>query len=95
MIALHPAASGSYQQQLRNLSASLNLNASDHDSEAGKAIRDLIEKVIVYKDGAGLTVEIPGRLTKIISQTFPRVEGNDGSGGGTRTPDPRIMIPVL
>jgi hypothetical protein len=38
-----------------------------------------------------------GRLQELIGAPFMRrcVGGTSGSGRGTRTPDPRIMIPVL
>ena len=43
-------------------------------------------------------IKLEGYLKALLKQTFedhPISGGKYGSGGGTRTPDPRIMIPVL
>ncbi len=45
-----------------------------------------------------LKIKIEGYLQRLMKQAFDDRSvfgGERGSGGGTRTPDPRIMIPVL
>ena len=55
-----------------------------------------IHSVVVHAEPGvkGFDVEIKGRLHELINR--PLVGGGaNGSERGTRTPDPRIMIPVL
>ena len=77
----------------------------DGESEAAKVIREVIETVVLHPVGVSRNrhtappkIEIVGRLEALIGQRFlipVAVGGIDGSGGGTRTPDTRIMIPLL
>ncbi len=60
--------------------AALADGISDGDAECSEAIRDLVETVTVFRDGArpgGVQVEISGRLTALLGeQAFPnRVKG--------------------
>ena len=103
LISLHPAVLARYEQQLVHLQDALSKSANAGDSEAAEAIRDLVETVTVFRNPShpgGVTVEIVGRLNALLGeQAYPHnVRGvwvKDGSERGTRTPDPRIMIPVL
>ena len=103
VISLHPAVLARYEQQLVQLQDALSKGINAGDSEATEAIRDLVETVTVFRDPSrlgGVTVEIAGRLTALLNEpVFPtqrsRSVGKGGSERGTRTPDPRIMIPVL
>ena len=45
------------------------------------------------KTGEEYEVDMKGHLASLMGAEMSAVP--DGSGGGTRTPDPRIMIPVL
>ncbi|CAN2534725.1 hypothetical+protein [Methylocapsa aurea] len=58
-----------YEEQLTRLSAALADGISDGDTECSEAIRDLVETVTVFRDGApprGVQVEISGRLTALL-----------------------------
>jgi hypothetical protein len=79
-VALHPAMLARYEEQLTRLSVALADGISDGDTECSEAIRDLVETVTVFRDGArpgGVQVEISGRLTALLGeQAFPnRVKG--------------------
>ena len=101
-VALHPAILKRYEEQLGRLEEALGKAVRAGDGETAEAIRDLVETVTVFRDRerpGGVAVEIAGRLNALLGEeAYPnRVRGvwKGGSGGGTRTPDPRIMIPVL
>ena len=102
IVILHPAAIEQYRADVERLAAL----ASEHNdfvesAELIEALRRLVAGVIIHAEpyGRGFNVEVQGRLAQLTnSDLFPsRSEGGgiSGSGRGTRTPDPRIMIPVL
>jgi hypothetical protein len=67
------------------------------DNDVIAAFRELVERVIVTPSTAGQPVEMElrGRLSALIGQSvFPERSlsgGAGGSGGGTRTPNARII----
>jgi len=65
------------------------------DPELVGTFRSLVESVVIqpHKAGEQYEVIIRGYLAKRYGNRG--VGSIDGSGRGTRTPDPRIMIPVL
>jgi site-specific DNA recombinase len=80
--------------------------ATDHtyleqSAELIAALRRMVESVAIYAapNQAGFSIEVRGRLAQLTnSAAFPPCSGVgviSGSERGTRTPDPRIMIPVL
>ncbi|NUJ81294.1 recombinase family protein [Methylocystis sp. FS] len=80
VVALHPAMLARYEEQLTRLQAALAGGIRDGDMECAQAIRDLVETVTVFRDGArigGVQVEISGRLTALLGeQAYPnRVRG--------------------
>jgi site-specific DNA recombinase len=101
-VTLHPGAIGQYHTDVERL-ASLAAEHSDfaESVELIEAVRRLVAGVIVRAEphGRGFSVEVQGRLAQLTnSALFPSSSeggGIGGSGRGTRTPDPRIMIPVL
>ena len=102
IVILHPAAIEQYRADVERLAA-LAAEHSDfaESAELIEAVRRLVAGVIIHAEpyGRGFNVEVQGRLAQLTnSDLFPgRSEGGgiSGSGRGTRTPDPRIMIPVL
>ncbi len=97
VVALHPGAIAHYRTQVEDLHTALA--AGDlTGSGAVDAFRALVSTVIVGAKAEGLQIELRGRLAELTgAPAFPEgvVWGNSGSGGGTRTPDTRIMIPLL
>src|SRR5579864_3741548 len=100
-VALHPAILRRYEEQLLWLEHALGRGVSAADAEAAEAIRDLVETVTVFRHPERRCVAGNRRPAKradwpgSLSEPGDRGAGKGGSGGGTRTPDPRIMIPVL
>ncbi len=79
-VALHPAMLARHEEQMTRLQSTLAGGIRDGDTECSEAIRDLVETVTVFRDGAragGVQVEISGRLTALLGeQAFPnRVRG--------------------
>jgi site-specific DNA recombinase len=97
-VALHPAILKRYEQQLLRLESALGKGVSAGDSEATEAIRDLVEKVTVFRNPAspgGVAVEIAGRLNALIGEeAYPnRVKGVWGkvvAGEGLEPPTPGL-----
>jgi site-specific DNA recombinase len=101
VVSLHPAAVDRYLADIKRLSDIAADAAALDEPELVATLRSLVDAVIVHApaNSAEITIEIraslseltmPGHLVKRTGSG-----GIDGSGGGTRTPDPRIMIPVL
>ena len=71
------------------------------ERELVATLRQLVQAVIVHAPPGTdeLAIEIKASLSELTlpGPLLKRSNGGvtDGSGGGTRTPDPRIMIPVL
>ena len=69
-----------YEEQLTRLQDALAGGIKNGDTECSEAIRDLVETVTVFRDGAragGVQVEIFGRLTASLGEhAYPnRVRG--------------------
>ena len=103
VVTLHPASIERYAADIARLA---DLTASQTEfsesAELTATLRRLVQSVIVHAEpnAQGFSVEIKGRLAELsgASAAFAsRSRGgvNGGSERGTRTPDPRIMIPVL
>ncbi len=102
IVSQHPAAIAGYQSYVENLSQAFDDGISTGNADAAAAIRDLVEKVIVGHDADGkLELPVHGRLATLTEalNLCPNMRipasGSGGSGGGTRTPDTWIMIPLL
>ena len=106
-ISFHPAAVASFKAALTDLSSALCI---DGERPSAKLIRSVVDRVIVWPavekpkspfERRAMRVEIVGGLDALLSgATVDRVANAPvgeavGSGGGTRTPDTRIMIPLL
>ncbi|BCJ89997.1 recombinase [Terrihabitans soli] len=97
IVALHPASLARYELMIARLQACMAAGLGAGDGEGAKALRELVESVTVTPGDTVGTVRVAifGRLNRLLEIHRPIVGGKGGSGGGTRTPDPRIMIPVL
>jgi site-specific DNA recombinase len=100
-VTLHPAAVSRYLADIKRLSDVAADAAALDEPELVATLRSLVEAIIVHAPANTdeFTVEIRASLSEL-TMPGPLVKrtgsgGIDGSGGGTRTPDPRIMIPVL
>jgi site-specific DNA recombinase len=90
VVVLHPSARDRYLAAVARLHETLG---SDGESEAAKAVREVIKTVVLHPTGAARNrhtpppkIEIIGRLEALIGQRFlmpSAVGGIDGSGGGT------------
>ncbi len=100
-VALHPTALARYRQQLEDLRKALSSESLGDDREPVRALRELVAGIVALPTppGAPIEVEVRGRLAALIGHAgisgSQNVGGKSGSGGGTRTPDTRIMIPLL
>ena len=109
VVALHPAALTEYRAAIAALSVHLETETPDEGGAFIETIRGLISRVIIKAEPntKGFEIELRGYLAELCGLEgieIPDVSaiaaeaspgGNGGSGRGTRTPDPRIMIPVL
>ncbi|GAB9249017.1 recombinase family protein [Bradyrhizobium diazoefficiens] len=97
-VALHPAILKRYEEQLGRLEEALTKGIRSGDGEAAEAIRDLIERVTVFRDPSrlgGVTVEISGRLNALLGEkAFPNqvkgVWGKMVAGEGLEPPTPGL-----
>jgi site-specific DNA recombinase len=67
--SLHPAILARYDEQLARLRETLENGINAGDSEIAAALRDLVDKVTVFRDPTrlgGVSVEIAGRLNALI-----------------------------
>jgi site-specific DNA recombinase len=99
-VALHPTAIDRYRQSVGRLTALLTSQPVQHVAELVETVRALILAVVVHAkpNSTGFEIEIKGRLAELTdAPIYPSNARGEygGSGRGTRTPDPRIMIPVL
>jgi site-specific DNA recombinase len=100
-IALHPASIERYAADIASLGSIGESGDPELAVDLVEKLRRLILEVIVHAPPGSdeLAVEIKGRLAELTGAgSFVKRSGRGvkgGSGGGTRTPDPRIMIPVL
>lgn len=70
-VALDPAVSDHYGQQLADLQGALSKGISAGDSEAADALRNLIETVTVFRHPlrpGSVTIEITGRLNQLLGE---------------------------
>lgn len=106
-ISFHPSAVASFKSVLSNLSAAL---CEDGELPSARLVRSVVDRVVVSPseekptspfERRAMKVEIIGGLDALLSPatkdrfTLSVVGDGNGSGGGTRTPDTRIMIPLL
>lgn len=106
IVSLHPTALAFYEKQLQRLGRYIGDTIAEGDLEAAQVIRDIVSKIVIIHDDSeqkgrfeksAFTVEIHGDLTRLLGPETEEVVviGISGSGGGIRTPDTRIMIPLL
>ena len=95
IIELHPRAVTRFRENIESLSQIVALKDGEPDADIVSAFRELVAAVIVHQAGKGepYALQIKGHLTSLLKSGI--VGDNDGSGRGTRTPDTRIMIPLL
>ncbi|NNK67163.1 MAG: recombinase family protein [Rhodobacteraceae bacterium] len=84
VISLHPATLKRYEEQLADLQSALAMGIRSGDTEAARAMRELVDTVTVSRDPkrkGGVEVEIAGRLNQLLGPTaFPQgVKGVWGS----------------
>jgi site-specific DNA recombinase len=101
-VVLHPTAMASYFRCVDDLEQSIKINSLHGSEESKSALRELVDSVVVSppdKAADRMTVEGAGLPLPACRRQFVPAAffsgGKDGSGGGTRTPDTRIMIPLL
>ena len=99
-VAMHPKVVDQYLRDLDRLDQLIAGDLAAGDDGLAKALRDIVTKVSVMPAPARqpFEIRIEGYLETLLKQSLfaDRSSGGElGSGGGTRTPDPRIMIPVL
>jgi site-specific DNA recombinase len=88
VVELHPKSIQRYEQQLRQLAAEINEGIASGDSAGAKALRDVIEAVVVSRDDnkpGGVSISIQGKLNALVGLQGlgPKSVDNGGSGGGT------------
>ncbi len=99
VVAIHPAAQARYLTIVNDLAKALREQRPG--SEMAASIRELIETATVIRTEPGqpLIIDVRGRLAGLLkTPVFPETTVSGGkvvAREGTRTPDPRIMIPVL
>ena len=99
-VAMHPKVVDQYLRDLDRLDQLIAADLAAGDDGLAKALRQIVTQVSVMPAPPRQPVEIriEGCLETLLNQAQfdERSSGGErGSGGGTRTPDPRIMIPVL
>lgn len=66
-VALHPSALARYERMLFELKEALAHGRPDGDSPAGKALRDIVQRVVVSKGENGeITIEITGAMNALL-----------------------------
>ncbi len=110
VVSIHPVAAQRYEEMISQINLELQNTGSVNPGSVGASLlRELIETVDVYRgpDAGRVEVQVKGHLNVLLSEgttaysrsvvNGPRNPGRGlgGSGGGTRTPDTRIMIPLL
>jgi site-specific DNA recombinase len=99
VVSIHPAAIKNYLADVVKMRQALDDEDAAERPELIAPLRRLIHNVIVHANPSvkDFEVDIKGRLQELLGAPFltRSVGGNGGSERGTRTPDPRIMIPVL
>ena len=101
VLRLHPNFVASYLDAIDQLEQEMELGAANGPGLSRMAFRELVERVTVHAPSAerGVWINVDGRLAALAAigaaSNATRVGGIGGSGRGTRTPDTRIMIPLL
>lgn len=104
-VSVHPAAIKHFARKLAGSRAKLEyaLHMLDDMGELHPVVRGIIKSVTLSKDHDGvICIYVESFLEPFLAEPgahehgFSQSEGYTvGSGGGTRTPDTRIMIPLL
>jgi site-specific DNA recombinase len=95
VIELHPQAAQRFKENLEDLAAMLTDRDAAPDLQLIGSFRSLVGRNRPTSKGwGGIRDSYPGPPSGPNGHRN-RVSSTGGSGGGTRTPDPRIMIPVL
>lgn len=104
-VSVHPAAIKHFARKLAGSRAKLEyaLHMLDDMGELHRIVRGIIRSVTLSKDREGVTcIYVESYLEPFLTEPGPQKHGYSqsegytvGSGGGTRTPDTRIMIPLL
>lgn len=82
VVSLHPGAIAAYLDAVDRLEAALAQHAAARDDEPMRAVRELVESVVVQPPGAGgvVMVEIKGQLAKLVGEdAFPTGKVQGGS----------------
>ncbi len=109
VITVHPVAAQLFEEKVTDLQKEMEAGEIDPLSLGAQLLRELLVKVVVYKDDKTGRVEVTihGHLNMLLHQESQKPGkggvpaqkvagvGSGGSGGGIRTPDTRIMIPLL
>ena len=101
VLRLRQSAIASYLAAINRLEQALERDAMDGEIESRLAFRELVQTVVVRapRDGSDVWLTITGSLAQLAHEAGTanarNVGGIGGSGRGTRTPDTRIMIPLL
>jgi site-specific DNA recombinase len=77
VIELHPGIADRYRKIVRDLRASLADRPHEHKFEVIAAIRDLVEKIVIYphNDPHGRDIELVGQLAALLGPTHSPVSG--------------------
>lgn len=72
VVTLHPATIKRYREQVENLQQAMSTEALGGDQEPVKAIRELIEAIVIQRVAAGepMQLELRGRLSALIGKDF-------------------------
>lgn len=96
VVELHPATVEHYFETIDTLIWKLIDLNPQFDRELIETLHKIIARITVFPTtDQGFTFEVTGWLQSLIWVVPGHVRGMFGSGGGTRTPDTRIMIPLL
>jgi len=97
VISLHPATLKRYEGQLADLQAALAKGIRSGDTEAARAMRELVDTVTVSRDPnrqGGVEVEIAGRLNHLLGpEAFP--QGVRAVWGEMVAEDRYVSIPPI
>ncbi len=95
VIELHPQAVIRFRENIEALSHIVSMKDAEANANVVSKFRELVAAVIIHRTEKGepYALQIKGHLTSFAKTGI--VGDSVGSGRGTRTPDTRIMIPLL